>query len=104
MTTTPDPTGRSWPDFMTVEQAASVLCIGRNSAYRQARKFLATSGAEGIPAIRVGNQLRVPRAHLERWHGGPLTPPPAPKPNGPKSRPAPRRKARPKPPTLPFEG
>jgi excisionase family DNA binding protein len=70
-----EPVGAGRPDFLTVEQAAAILGIGRTTAYAQANRYLATGGAEGIPAIRVGGQLRVPRARLEIWHGGPLTPP-----------------------------
>jgi excisionase family DNA binding protein len=76
-TTNHDPT--SWPDFLTVEQAATVLRIGRTVAYELARRYLATDGADGLPVIRIGKQLRVPRARLEGWHGGPLTPPTAPR-------------------------
>jgi excisionase family DNA binding protein len=64
-----------WPDFLTVEQAAAILGIGRTTAYSLARRWLATGGVEGIPTIRVGKQLRVPRARLEAWHGGPLSAP-----------------------------
>ena len=67
--------GAGWPDFLTVEQAAEILRIGRTVAYELARRYLATDGAEGLPVIRIGKQLRVPRAHLERWYGAPLTPP-----------------------------
>ena len=65
------------PDFLTIEQAAAILRIGRTAAYALARRYVATDGAEGLPVIRIGRQLRVPRAQLERWHGGPLTPPAA---------------------------
>ena len=61
------------PDFLTVEEAAAVLRIGRTSAYRQARKFLATNGAEGLCADRFGKQIRIPRCHLEQRLGGPIT-------------------------------
>ena len=61
------------PDFLTVEEAAAVLRIGRSKAYELAREYLATDGASGMPVIRLGKQLRVPRALLERWIGGPIT-------------------------------
>ena len=60
------------PDFLTVEEAAAVLRIGRTGAYELARQFIRTDGGAGLPVIRIGKQLRVPRAALERWHGGPL--------------------------------
>lgn len=61
------------PDFLTVEEAAGVLRIGRTAAYEQAKRFEETEGQEGIPVIRVGRLMRVPRAALERWSGGPLS-------------------------------
>jgi excisionase family DNA binding protein len=54
------------PRFLTVEEAAAVLRIGRTSAYELARRWLATSGREGLPVIRLGRTLRVPQAALER--------------------------------------
>ena len=63
------------PDFFTVEEAASILRIGRTAAYELARRYLATGGTDGLPVIRVGRQLRVPRASLEVWAGGPITRP-----------------------------
>jgi hypothetical protein len=66
--------GAGWPDFLTVEQATAILRTGRTVAYALARRYLATDGAEGLPVIRIGHQLRVPRALLERWLGAPLTP------------------------------
>ncbi len=53
--------------YMTVEEAAKELRIGRTLAYRLAREFLATNGASGLPVIRVGNLLRVRRSDLEAW-------------------------------------
>ena len=61
------------PDFLTVEEAAAVLRIGRTSAYRQARRYLATNGAEGLCADRFGKQIRIPRCGLEQRLGGPIT-------------------------------
>ena len=64
------------PDFLTVEEAGDVLRIGRTAAYQLAREFLATGGSTGIPVVRYGRQLRVPRCRLEDVLGGPLTWPP----------------------------
>ena len=61
------------PDFLTVEEAGAVLRFSRGKAYELAREFLATGGASGMPVIRLGRQLRVPRALLEQWIGGPIT-------------------------------
>ena len=44
---------------VTVEEAATILGVGRNKAYEAAR-----SGE--IPTIRIGRRLLVPRAALER--------------------------------------
>ncbi len=61
------------PDFLTVVEAGAVLRFSRGKAYELAREFLATGGASGMPAIRLGRQLRVPRALLEQRIGGPIT-------------------------------
>ena len=60
------------PDFLTVEQAAAVIGIGRTCAYQLARKA-ADVGEGTFPAIRFGKQLRVPRRKLEDLTGGPIT-------------------------------
>ena len=60
------------PDFLTVEEAAAVLRIGRSAAYELARRYRVTGGAEGLPVIVLGRLLRVPRAQLEVWAGGAL--------------------------------
>ena len=92
------------PNFFTVEEAAEIVRIGRTLAYQQAARYEATSGAEGLPVVRIGRLLRVPRAGLEAWAGGPLvgltvgeaaltepqTTPPAPI----EPSPQPRRRAR----------
>ena len=60
------------PDFLTVEEAAQVLRIGRGAAYTLARQWRQTGGQEGLPVITLGKTLRVPRAALEKLCGGPL--------------------------------
>src|SRR6266704_3781983 len=49
---------------LTVTQAAAVIGVGRGTAYEQARRFIATKGSQGIPAIRVGGRLLVPTRPL----------------------------------------
>ena len=63
------------PDFLTVEEAAEVLRLGRTAAYREVRKYEATNGAIGIPVERFGKQFRVPRYPIEAKLGGPITRP-----------------------------
>ena len=58
------------PLMLTVEQAREVLGIGRSLAYSEVRRYLATGGREGIPAIRIGSAIRVPRAGAGRPHVG----------------------------------
>jgi excisionase family DNA binding protein len=47
---------------VTVEEAAQLLGIGRQSAYQAAR-------AGELPTIRLGRRLLVPRAQIERLLG-----------------------------------
>jgi len=65
------PTGP--PDFLTLDEAAAVLRVGRSTAYREANAFEASGGTTGIPVVRYGKQFRVPRCRLEEQLGGPLT-------------------------------
>lgn len=65
------------PDVLTVEEAAAALRIGRRLAYELAGRYLATGRAEGLPVVRLGRCLRVPRAKLERLLAAE---PPAPEP------------------------
>lgn len=54
------------PEVLTVDEAARLLRIGRNNAYALARQWLASGGAHGLPVVRLGRSLRVPRAALQR--------------------------------------
>ena len=56
--------------FLTVVEAAALMRVGRTVAYQQARRYLATGGREGLPVVRLGRQLRVPRHALERLMDG----------------------------------
>lgn len=60
------------PAFLTVEEAAAVLRIGRTAAYLLARRWEETGGAEGLPVVRFGRLLRTPVHELERLAGGAL--------------------------------
>jgi excisionase family DNA binding protein len=68
MSTTSQP-----PDFLTVEEAARVLRIGRTAAYALARSWRDTDGQQGIPVVEFGRLLRVPRRALEELAGGSIT-------------------------------
>ena len=61
------------PDFLTLDEAAAVLRVGRSTAYREANAFERSGGRSGIPVIRFGKQFRVPRCRLEEQLGGPIT-------------------------------
>jgi len=58
------------PAFWTVERAAQFLGISRGSAYKLANEYLATNGRVGVPVIRLGRRLMVPRAVLVRLAEG----------------------------------
>ena len=66
------------PDFLTIEEAADVLRIGRVTAYRLAGQYRANPGPNLLPNKQYGKQFRVPRYELEVDAGGPITWPPVP--------------------------
>jgi hypothetical protein len=47
--------------LLTTEEASRVLRIGRSLAYQLAAEYLASGGVSGMPVIRIGGCLRVPR-------------------------------------------
>jgi excisionase family DNA binding protein len=55
------------PPFLRVEEAADILRISRSSAYMLAKELLSTGGRTGLPAVRLGRTLRVPRGAIERF-------------------------------------
>ena len=56
------------PDFLTIEEAAGVLRIGRGQAYELARLWRATNGAQGLPNVEIGTKTkRVPKTALIRY-------------------------------------
>lgn len=61
------------PDLLTVMEAAAVARISRTTAYELAHQFLATTGRAGMPANRVGGQIRIPRDRFEEWIGTSIT-------------------------------
>ncbi len=69
---TKNPSSPAPPDFLTVEEASRIARIGRTTAYEIAREYETTAGASGLPVVRFGKQLRVPRCLLEDWLGGPI--------------------------------
>ena len=54
------------PEVLTIDEAADVLRISRNTAYTLARVWRETDGQKGLPVIELGRSLRVPRAALAR--------------------------------------
>ncbi len=60
------------PALLTVEEAASVLRIGRTKAYAMAQEWRDTGGKSGLPVVDLGHVLRVPLHQLEALVGGPL--------------------------------
>ena len=53
-------------DTVTVEEAAKMLGVGRDVAYRLARQ----GEIAGVKVLRVGNRLVIPRRPLERVLSG----------------------------------
>ncbi len=53
------------PEYLTVPEVMDRLRLGRTTVYEQARLYLATGGAEGIPCQRFGRSLRFPAAAFD---------------------------------------
>lgn len=72
----------SMPDFLNVREAAKVLRLSRNRIYELANLYIESGGTCGLPAIRFGKPIRIPRLALEAYSGGPITWPPVELPIG----------------------
>lgn len=55
---------------LKVEEAATLLGISRAIAYRSAQEFLDSNGARGLPVIRLGRRLLVPKAQFNALLNG----------------------------------
>jgi excisionase family DNA binding protein len=60
-----------YPDFLTVDEAAEILRIGRSRAYELTKMWRETGGAQGIAVVQLGRQLRVPKAWIMKQRGYP---------------------------------
>jgi excisionase family DNA binding protein len=65
------------PPFMTVEQAAEVLQLGRSKTYELTVEWERTAGNSGLPFLWFGGQKRIPRVGLARLVESALRNPPA---------------------------
>ncbi len=65
------------PRFLTVEQVAELLQLGRSKTYDLTVEWERTGGKSGIPFVWFGNQKRVPYDALMRWVDAQLDPPAA---------------------------
>ena len=55
------------PLFLTVDQAAKVLQLGRSKTYELTVEWERTGGRSGLPFVWFGSQKRIPRAALIRF-------------------------------------
>lgn len=72
----PDPQERP---TLTINEVTTAYGIGINLARREANRYIATSGATGIPAFKIGRLLRFPTAAIRQDLG--IDPPQAAPPH-----------------------
>lgn len=53
--------------FLSVKDAAQILGISQSSVYGLTGAWLASNGATGIPCVRLGRRILVPRAAVDEW-------------------------------------
>ncbi len=54
-------------DFLTVTEVMAHLRMGRTFVYQEARRYLSTGGAAGIPCRKFGRLLRFPARELHAY-------------------------------------
>jgi excisionase family DNA binding protein len=52
--------------FLRVREAAMILGISNSATYELANAWLATEGRAGLPAVRMGRCILIPRAAIDR--------------------------------------
>ncbi len=57
----------SLPIMLTIDEAARVFRIGRSKAYEMAATYTSTGGMQGLPCLRLGDLLRVPKFALHEY-------------------------------------
>jgi excisionase family DNA binding protein len=55
------------PLMLTVDEAARVLRIGRSKSYEMTKLYETSGGTQGLPVLRLGDLLRVPRFALHEF-------------------------------------
>jgi excisionase family DNA binding protein len=65
------------PPFLTVEQAAKAMQLGRSKTYELTVEYEASGGATGLPFVWLGKQKRIPRTALLRYMDPDARRPPA---------------------------
>ena len=55
------------PIMLTVEDSARVLRISRSKAYEMAKVYTSSGGVQGLPCLRLGDLLRVPKFALHEF-------------------------------------
>ncbi len=65
-----DPRNDDWDDLpilLKVDEAMRVLRIGRSKAYEMTTLYETSGGTKGLPCLRMGDVLRIPRFALEEF-------------------------------------
>ena len=65
------------PPFLTVEQTAKVLQLGRSKTYELTVEYDCSAGRSGLPFVWLGKQKRIPRTALARFMDPDTRRPPA---------------------------